>query len=304
LTATGEQEEPGRAAGEALGLEVVGLEPCAGGDINRAFRLELEDSRSAFLKCRPGADAVEFADEAAGLAWLAEPAGLRVPEVLAVVEDPSWPGLVLEWIEAGGALSPEGEEELGRGLAVVHLSGAGHPGARAPGSDGETVRFGRATLAAPPADGSRLTVSGLYSLRIEDLARQALETGAIQRGDAAAISRAAEEIDRFSGPPVPPVRLHGDLWTGNIIADRDGRPWLIDPAPYGGHPEIDLAMLELFGAPSQRFLGAYREVAPLADGAGERRLLWQIQPLLVHAVLFGGHYGAAAVRAALNYVGR
>lgn len=247
---------------------------------------------------------VEFADEAAGLAWLAEPAGLRVPGVLAVAEDPSWPGLVLEWIQPGGALSPQGEEEVGRGLAAIHLSGAGSPGARAPGCEGETVRFGRATLAAPPEDSPGLTPSGLYSFRIEDLARQALAAGAIQREGAAAISRVADDVDRFSGPPVPPARLHGDLWSGNVIADRDGRPWLIDPAPYGGHPEIDLAMLDLFGAPSQRLLDAYEEVSPLPDGHLGRRPLWQIQPLLVHAVLFGGHYGAAAARNAFSFVGR
>ena len=54
------------------------------------------------------------------------------------------------------------------------------------------------------------------------------------------------------GPPEPPARLHGDLWSGNVMADAHGRPWLIDPSAYGGHREIDLAMLRLFGAPSER----------------------------------------------------
>jgi fructosamine-3-kinase len=83
-----------------------------------------------------------------------------------------------------------------------------------------------------------------------------------------------------------------------LAAARDGRPWLIDPAAYGGHREIDLAMLALFGAPSPRTLAAYEEVHPLAAGHRERMPLWQLFPLLVHAVLFGGSYGAAAVRAA------
>jgi fructosamine-3-kinase len=83
-----------------------------------------------------------------------------------------------------------------------------------------------------------------------------------------------------------------------VLADRDGRPWLIDPAAYGGHREIDLAMLALFGRPSPRTLAAYDEVLPRAAGHAAREPLWQLLPLLVHAVLFGGGYGASATAAA------
>ena len=88
----------------------------------------------------------------------------------------------------------------------------------------------------------------------------------------------------------PPARLHGDLWSGNVMADAARRPWLIDPSAYGGHREVDLAMLRLFGAPSERMFAAYEEVPPLADGWRERVELYQLLPLLVHALLFGGSY--------------
>jgi fructosamine-3-kinase len=74
------------------------------------------------------------------------------------------------------------------------------------------------------------------------------------------------------------------------MADAEGRPWLIDPSAYGGHREIDLAMLRLFGAPSERIFDTYQERAPLAEGWAERVALYQLAPLLVHAVLFGGSY--------------
>ncbi len=48
--------------------------------------------------------------------------------------------------------------------------------------------------------------------------------------------------------------------------DRDGRAWLIDPAAYGGHREVDLAMLRLFGSPSERDLRGVR-----GSGAARRR---------------------------------
>jgi fructosamine-3-kinase len=106
------------------------------------------------------------------------------------------------------------------------------------------------------------------------------------------------------GPAAPPARLHGDLWGGNVLAGADGRPWLIDPAAYGGHREIDLAMLRLFGGASERVFAAYEEVSPLAEGWRERVELWQLFPLLVHAVLFGGGYLRQAHDTARRYMGR
>ena len=110
-------------------------------------------------------------------------------------------------------------------------------------------------------------------------------------------------MHELTGPTEPPARLHGDLWSGNVMADSDGRPVLIDPSAYGGHREVDLAMLRLFGAPSERVFDAYDEVSPLADGWRDRVELYQLLPLLVHALLFGGSYCAAAERVALRYAG-
>jgi fructosamine-3-kinase len=76
---------------------------------------------------------------------------------------------------------------------------------------------------------------------------------------------------------------------------------VIDPSAYGGHREVDLAMLRLFGAPSDRVFAAYDEIAPPAHGWRERVELYQLLPLLVHALLFGGSYRAAAERVALRY---
>lgn len=96
------------------------------------------------------------------------------------------------------------------------------------------------------------------------------------------------------GPPEPPARLHGDLWSGNAMASTHGDPVIYDPAPYGGHREVDLAMMRLFGGFSPRTFAAYEEVAPLAAGHEERVELMQLYPLLVHVALFGGHYAASA----------
>ena len=65
---------------------------------------------------------------------------------------------------------------------------------------------------------------------------------------------------------------------------------LVDPAVAGGHREVDLAMMRLFGGFGPRVFAAYEEAHPLAPGWSDRVELLQLYPLLVHAVLFGGSY--------------
>jgi fructosamine-3-kinase len=269
-----------------------------GGDINESFRVAL-DGGDAFVKTRADAAAGEYAAEAAGLAWLAEPGALRTPRVLEI--DARY--LALEWI----ASSPEGEpdpsgrrsdagvEELGRGLALTHQAGA-----PCFGSAGGSGGFGSLRLSNEPAG----DWPEFYAeRRLRPLARLARERGALSRPVTEAVERVCEALGELCGPPEPPARLHGDLWSGNVLADARGRPWLIDPSAYGGHREVDLAMLRLFGSPSPRLFAAYEEVAPLAEGWRERVELYQLLPLLVHALLFGGSYAGAVERVAFRYAG-
>lgn len=269
-----------------------------GGDINEAFHVRLADGREAFVKTRADAHAGEYAAEATGLRWLAEPAGVRTPEVLEVGSD----YLVLEWIERG-SLDGAGARELGRGLAHTHTSRApcfGWPSA--PGGERDaTFGFGSLQL---PNDPTEDWASFYAERRLRPLARIAVQRHALSRGGVEAVERVCARMSELCGPPERPARLHGDLWSGNVMAGADGRAWLIDPSPYGGHREVDLAMLRLFGGwaeVQETLFDAYEEVAPLADGWRERVELYQLLPLLVHAVLFGGSYRAVAERVALRY---
>ncbi len=119
------------------------------------------------------------------------------------------------------------------------------------------------------------------------------------------IRRVCERLESgdeaLTGPLEPPSRLHGDLWSGNVLWSPDGVV-LVDPAAHGGHRETDLAMLALFGLPHlDRVLAAYDEAHPLAEGWRDRVGLHQLHPLLVHATLFGGGYAARAVEVARRY---
>lgn len=281
------------AIAAATGSAVAAVAPVGGGDLNDAYAVTLAGGASVFVKTRAGAPPDEYATEAAGLRWLAEPGALPVPEVVAAGEA----FLALAWVAAGGAA---GEEALGRGLAEIHAAGAPAFGAPPPGAPGE-MRLGPLVLPA----GTFATWGACYAqARLAPTAAAARDRGALDAAGAAAVERVCTRIDDLAGPPEPPARLHGDLWTGNVLPGADGRPWLIDPAAHGGHREVDLAMLALFG-PGLRGpgLAAYEEVAPLADGWRDRVELWQLFPLLVHAALFGGSYGVSAARVARRYAG-
>ncbi len=266
-----------------------------GGDINEAWHVRLNGA-DVFVKTRVDAGRGEYALEAAGLRWLGEPGVLRTPSVIEVAED----YLALEWVEPG-CLSAAGAEELGRGLASIHLAGApcfGDPGF---GEQlGVEARIGSLRLPNEPCED---WASFYAQRRLLPLARIASERNALTSAGVATVERVCARLEELMGPAEPPARLHGDLWSGNVHAGADGRAWLIDPSAYGGHREVDLAMLRLFGAPSERVFAAYEEVAPLAEGWQERVSLWQLLPLLVHAVLFGGSYRGAAERVAKSYVG-
>jgi fructosamine-3-kinase len=251
--------------------KIVRTEPVAGGDINEARRVELADKTLVFVKSHSAPPPGMYAAEAAGLAWLRE-GPLRVPRVIAVGDT----FLALEWLELGHR-DRHSEEQLGRGLAQLHALGA------------KTFGLDRGNyLATIPQDNTPEPdiVTFYIERRLRPLIAQLRVTDSTDLD--ARLDTLAKTPDRF-GPPERPARLHGDLWWGNV-AFCDGAPVLIDPAVYGGHREIDLAMLMLFGGVSELLVGAYNEVWPLAPEWRSRIQLWQLYPVAAHGVLFGGGY--------------
>jgi len=289
----------GSALSAALDEPIARLDPVAGGDLNDAYAASLADGTRVFVKTSADpAAAGSFAAEAAGLRWLADAGALSIPELLALADDDEAPRfLALRWIDAGtGGFGSSAEEALGRGLAALHAAGAPTFGGPA-----DILRVGPLALPnAPTGDWP-----SFYAIRrLEPLARLARDRGALPVEAPALLDRVTARLPELAGPPEPPARVHGDLWGGNVMVDREQRPWLIDPAAHGGHRELDLAMLRLFGGVGgigSRCFAAYEEVSPLAPGAAERVALWQLVPLLLHAALFGASWGARATSVLRRY---
>ena len=240
----------------------------------------------SFRKHRAEAPDGFFACEAAGLAWLDVPGGPRVVRVVSV----STEALELERLQPA-APSREAAHAFGTALARLHDAGAPCFGAPPPawGQDGF---FGPLDQPLPLPRGNHQRWGEFYAQCRLDQVRDLLAAhGALSTRLAADLARVTTSVRAGAwDDDDAPARLHGDLWSGNVMWTADGAV-LIDPAAHGGHRMTDLAMLELFGLPFLAdVLAGYREVHRLPEAWDDDVGLHQLYPIGMHAVLFGGGY--------------
>jgi fructosamine-3-kinase len=272
------------AAAAATGSAVTGCRRMG----QALFQVRLGDLVTA-VKLAGAADATRLPAESASLRWLTEAGTVAAPRVF-----DSAPGtLVIEWV-ARGQPNADSARRFGRGLAGLHVAGAPSFGAPPPGGPRQAWVGNAPMENAPGSDWPRWYAAH----RVRPYVRLSRDAGTLSERQAAVFDELCARIESVAGPAEAPARLHGDLWSGNLCWTGETVA-LIDPAAHGGHRETDLAMLALFGAPHlEDILATYDEAAPLAEGWRSRVPLHQLFPLLVHTVLFGGSYAAAAVDAA------
>ena len=275
----------------ALGHRVAGTSRLGGGDINDSSEVSLENGTRVFVKTHPSPPQGMFEAEARGLRWLEEAGAIRVPQVLAFSD--ARPAFLALELLAPARRRARFDEELGRSLAALHAFGA-----PSFGLDHDNY-IGRLPQSNSPADD---WPTFYWSERLAPQARMAVDRGLIDAGTRRQLDALRAKLPALVGPEEPPSRLHGDLWGGNLHVDETGAPCVIDPAVYGGHREIDLAMMRLFGGFGGRVFSAYHEAMPLPPGADERVSLYQLYPLLVHVNLFGGSYVGSVKRALSEYL--
>ncbi len=285
-----------------LGGPVVSIRVVSGGDIHRAFHVQLGNGRALFVKTSDDTPPELFEAETQGLAWLASFEALPVPTVAAYRDNgPKGPGyLALQW----HAPLPRGGRHhgaaFGRGLAELHSHVQPRPGWR------RDVFIGPLPQCNDDSDDSARTSIGdaWASFWVERRLRPMMRLAA--RGLDGTAERLLDDVCAACPTLLGQVDhlgpLHGDLWGGNALWTADGG-MLIDPAVYAGDPEVDLAMMALFGGFGPDVWQAYFDVRPKRAGFEARCALYQLWPLLVHVTLFGGGYSGQTTQAAKAVLG-
>lgn len=251
-------------------------------------------------KNRSDAPSGFFALEAAGLRWLAgagdsDHRAAPVAGVVDVGED----FIVLERLSERSA-TRQHAAVFGRRLAVTHDAGASGWGAPPSGVTQDAAWIGD----LPQRNKIEPSWGAMYAEhRVLQPARIAHQQGNLSDSDLADVERLAERLHAGEfDDEAAPARIHGDLWSGNVIC-TDGGMTMIDPAAHGGHRITDLAMLDLFASPYlSHTWDAYAETSTnLPDRWRELIELHQVHPLLVHTALFGGGYARQAMAAVRRY---
>lgn len=263
----------------------------SGGDINEACAVTLDDGTAFFMKYNSRSALSNFQAEAAGLKEIASTRAIGVPKILGLGTEGNTSFLLLELIESCPGVEKYWDL-FAEHLAAMHRAPVSHPET---GYGFYMDNFiGMREQINTPHD---KWITFFRDCRLNPQFEAAGDY--FSRAERKKIDYLLSHLDRYLVEPDRPALLHGDLWAGNHITGNDGRGWLIDPAVYYGHPEVDLAMTELFGGFPGRFYEAYTEYGKLGPGYKDRRDLYNLYQLLNHLNMFGGGY-LASVRSVIN----
>ena len=274
----------------ALGAPIDRSGTLSGGCIADVRWVASADGHRAVVKAGGADDRLDI--EGRSLAALKDRGGLPVPDVYLADRDL----LVMQSLRSGGGLTASVQADAAGHIARLHACAG-----RAYGFD-EDTRIG--PLHQPNPWTERWS-DFFRDQRLLPMARLARERQRLTAQEAAAIDRLAGKLGGLLDPPRHPSLLHGDLWSGNILAAEGRIEGFIDPAVYYGDPEMDLAFSTLFGTFGEAFFECYADLRAhdLTGFHAARRDLYNLYPLLVHTVLFGGGYGRSVMAVVHRFAG-
>ena len=261
---------------QELNSNIKKVSQLGGGSINSVFLVELEKTKIVIkindsLKF-PGM----FENEKKGLLKL-NTSGVKTPQLIFKRSKDNLTFLALEYIPNGNF----GNWELfGEKLAVLHMNKNEFFGLDYDNYIGSLRQINK----------KENNWKGFYSnQRLLHLTKFAFDKELLSKADSKKMEELCYKLDTYV-PFTEPSLIHGDLWSGNLIFDGQGKPVFIDPAIYYGHPEMDWAMLSLFGSYPETAMKSYCNIIPLENNYFEREKIYQLYPLLVHLILFGRSY--------------
>jgi fructosamine-3-kinase len=256
-----------------------------GGEVGTVHRVDLADGRRVVAKTGP----TDLQREARALAHLAETGGLPTPAVHHATPDL----LVLGFVPGDGAVTPAVERDLADHIAALHATTADAFGFPFDTAAGEVAQPNPRTDSWPAFFGEHRLGHAADLARERDL----LPPATVER-----ITELRAVLPDVLDHDPAPALVHGDVWTGNVVTDGERVRALLDPAPYYGDREVDLAYVRWTDTGGPAFRARYREAAGIPDGAADREPVYRVYYLLVHLLHFGEQY-RDGVRAALAEAG-
>ena len=263
------------------------IKSLSGGSINQVFLVQNNKDKYVIKINDKNAFQGMFEKEAIGLKVLSK-SDFKIPDVIGHGEMGNTSYLILEYIEPGRNID---WGLFGSKLAHLHKNLNDYFGLDHDNYIGSLEQ----------KNTSKKTWADFYAqMRIMPLVQRSFDLSLLDKNEV----RMAENLCKKLPDLLPienPSLIHGDLWSGNLICDRQGEPVLIDPAVYYGFREMDLAMLNLFGSVPSKSIEEYENIFPLCKGWQQRTDINQLYPLLVHLVLFGTSYKHSVVQTIKKY---
>ncbi len=263
----------------ALESRAYRLDALSGGCVGDVYRVDVEGGDRFVAKvddrCAGGLDV-----EADMLRYLATRSALPVPDVVYSSEQL----LLMSWLPGRTGCTSAAQSHAAELLAALHGVTADRFGLDFATRIGGLVQ---------PNDQCESWLEFFAERRLRFMARESVGAGRLDAATAKQVDRLADRLGEWLEEPEAPALLHGDLWSGNLLSDGDRVTGFIDPAIHYGHPEVELAFTTMFSTFSESFYAEYGERVgrPLGrDFFGERRVIYNAYPLLVHVRLFGGSY--------------
>lgn len=262
-----------------INTEIKVIQSVSGGDISSAFKITTNDAHY-FLKLNANQQALDmFQTEAKALKAISDTNTIKTPNVHLVDTFNSFHFILMDYIETK---SPRTEDMIlfGQQLAKLHLVSSHNFG----------FSFDNYIGSLDQSNKNHKTWKDFYiNERLVPQLQLANQNGLLKQSEIPSTEKMKSVCSKFF-QDVKPSLLHGDLWSGNYVISSNGTPYLIDPATYFGHSEVDIAMSKLFGGFSSDFYKEYHEIIPNKIYSEERIELYQLYYLLVHLNLFGKSY--------------
>lgn len=265
-------------------LDLIEISPLSGGCISKAYRVLDHFKNPYFIKVNAN-PTEEFFIESKGLQLISQ--SFRVPKVLYKSER----SLILEFIEPGEA-NEKTFFNFGKNLGGLHKQTNDFFGLHFDNVIGSTLQIN-----TPIKNNSKYSWGEFFFKNrifyLLDLLKR--NNKPIKDFEYKIKANKNSIIECLSESSEKPSLIHGDLWSGNYLIDKEGTVVLIDASPYFGHREMEFSLNQLFGGFPTEFFQGYNSFFPLEKGHEKRINIYKLYHLLNHFLLFGGNYDQQAL---------